>query len=214
MLHHICAYMFEGKDADFDEQNLNVIWSDLKDILALQRKAYSEGKGTKKYDRLWKHFAFLKSYFDKLRLMNLNEGGAYIRALCEQAFEGKIAKDLPAKAAKFYTLSRLTLDASLERKKSGAKGGRSRTRSKNIPASKKRTIEDIKALGCTGNLNPENPVLDGVDIDKLYDYVKAHSELQNLSLYRAAESYQKAVRESLDFAQANRQAPRSGERNL
>ena len=32
MLHHICAYMFEGKDADFDEQNLNVIWSDLKDI--------------------------------------------------------------------------------------------------------------------------------------------------------------------------------------
>ena len=45
MLHHICAYMFEGKDADFDEQNLNVIWSDLKDILALQRKAYSEGKG-------------------------------------------------------------------------------------------------------------------------------------------------------------------------
>ena len=58
MLHHICAYMFEGKDADFDEQNLNVIWSDLKDILALQRKAYSEGKGTTKYDRLWKHFAF------------------------------------------------------------------------------------------------------------------------------------------------------------
>ena len=99
-------------------------------------------------------------------------------------------------------------------KKSGAKGGRSRTRSKDIPASKKRTIEDLKALGCTGNLNPENPVLNGVDIDKLYDYVKAHSELQNLSLYKAAESYQKAVRESLDFAQANRQAPRSGERNL
>ena len=181
MLHHICAYMFEGKDADFDEQNLNVIWSDLKDILALQRKTCSEGKGTTKYDRLWKHFAFLKSYFDKLRLMNLNEGGTYIRALCEQAFEGKIAKDLPAKAAKFYTLSRLTLDASLERKKSGAKGGRSRTRSKDIPASKKRTIEDLKALGCTGNLNPENPVLDGVDIDKLYAVANATYEISVVS---------------------------------
>ena len=79
MLHHICAYMFEGKDADFDEQNLNVIWSDLKDILALQRKAYSEGKGTTKYDRLWKHFAFLKSYFDKLARISAPSANRLLR---------------------------------------------------------------------------------------------------------------------------------------
>ena len=115
--------------------------------------------------------------------MNLNDGGAYIRAICEQAFEGKIAKDLPPQAEKFYTLARLTLDISLERKKAGSK------KSKTI----KRTIDDIKALGCTGNLSTENPILEGVDFNKLYDYVKAHKDIQNLSLYKAVESYKNAV---------------------
>ena len=128
MLHQICEYMFEGKYTDFDEQKFNVIWADLKDILSLQRQAKLSGKKASKYDRLWRHFSFKKSYFDKLKLMNLNDGGAYIKAICEQAFEGKIAKDLPPQAEKFYTLARLTLDISLERKKAGAKGGKSKAK--------------------------------------------------------------------------------------
>lgn len=189
MLHHICEYMFEGKDNRFDEQKFNVIWTDLKDILSLQRQEMLRGKKASKHNRLWRHFAFKKSYFDKLKLMNLNDGGAYIKAICEQAFEGKIAKDLPPQAEKFYTLARLTLDVSLERKKAGSKGGKTKAKSKPI----KRTIDDIKALGCTGNLNSENPILEGVDFNKLYDFVKAHKDLQILSLYKAVESYKNAV---------------------
>ena len=128
MLHHICEYMFEGKDTEFDEQKFNVIWADLKNILSIQKQAQLNGKKATKYDRLWRHFAFKKSYFDKLKLMNLNDGGAYIKAICEQAFEGKIAKNLPPQAEKFYTLARLTLDISLERKKAGSKGGKTRTK--------------------------------------------------------------------------------------
>ena len=189
MLHHICEYMFEGKDNRFDEQKFNVIWTDLKDILSLQRQEMLRGKKASKHNRLWRHFAFKKSYYDKLKLMNLNDGGAYIKAICEQAFEGKIAKDLPPQAEKFYTLARLTLDVSLERKKAGSKGGKSKAKSKPI----KRTIEDLKALGCTGNLSAENPLLEGVDLNKLYDYIKAHKDLQNLSLYKAVECYKNAV---------------------
>ena len=132
MLRQICEYMFEGKDNRFDEQKFNVIWADLKDILSLQRQEMLCGKKASKYDRLWRHFAFKKSYYDKLKLMNLNDGGAYIKAICEQAFEGKIAKDLPPQAEKFYTLARLTLDVSLERKKAGSKGGKSKAKSKPI----------------------------------------------------------------------------------
>ena len=189
MLRQICEYMFEGKDNRFDEQKFNVIWADLKDILSLQRKEKLSGKKASKYDRLWRHFSFKKSYYDKLKLMNLNDGGAYIKAICEQAFEGKIAKDLPPQAEKFYTLARLTLDVSLERKKAGSKGGKSKAKSKPI----KRTIDDLKALGCTGNLSAENPILEGVDLNKLYDYIKAHKGLQNLSLYKAVECYKNAV---------------------
>ena len=128
MLHQICEYMFEGKYTGFDEQKFNVIWADLKDILSLQRQAKLNGKKASKYDRLWRHFAFKKSYYDKLKLMNLNDGGAYIRAICEQAFEGKIAKDLPPQAEKFYSLARLTLDISLERNKAGSKCGKSKVK--------------------------------------------------------------------------------------
>ena len=189
MLHHICEYMFEGKDNRFDEQKFNVIWTDLKDILSLQRQEMICGKKASKYDRLWRHFAFKKSYYDKLKLMNLNDSGAYIKAICEQAFEGKIAKDLPQQAEKFYTLARLTLDVSLERKKAGSKGGKAKAKSKPI----KRTIDDLKALGCTGDLSAENPILEGVDLNKLYDYIKDHKDLQNLSLYKAVECYKNAV---------------------
>lgn len=81
------------------------------------------------------------------------------------------------------------MDVSLERKKAGSKGGKSKAKSKPI----KRTIEDLKALGCTGNLSAENPLLEGVDLNKLYDYIKAHKDLQNLSLYKAVECYKNAV---------------------
>ena len=189
MLHHICEYMFDGKDTDFDEQKFNVIWADLKGILSLQRQAKLSGKKATRYDRLWRHFVFKKSYYDKLKLMNLSDGGAYLRAICEQAFGGRIAKELPPQAEKYYSLARLTLDISLERKKAGSKGGKSKARPKPI----KRTIDDLKALGCTGNLSVENPILEGVDLNKLYDYVKGNSEAQKLSLYKAVERYKNAV---------------------
>ena len=125
--------------------------------------------------------------------MSLNDGGAYIKAICEQAFEGKITKNLPPKAEKYYTLSRLTLDLSLERKKSGSKGGKAKAKPKDKPAPENHTIDDLKALGCTGNLSPGNAILEGVDVNKLYDYVKGNSEAQQLSLYKAVESYKNAV---------------------
>ena len=193
MVTRICEYVFEDKDFDFDDPTMRVIWSDIKPILAVQRQAITNSKKSVKYDRIWKHFAFTENYYDKLKLMNSDEGGAYIRAICEQTFEGKIAKNLPPKAEKYYTLSRLTLDVSLERKKSGAKGGKSKAKSKDKPIPKERTIDDLKALGCTGNLSPENPILEGVDINRLHNYVKANPDMQKLSLYRTVESYKNAV---------------------
>ena len=193
MVTHICEYVFEDKDFDFDDSTMQVIWEDLKPVLTVQKQAVINKKKSVKYDRIWKHFAFTKSYFNKLKLMSLNDGGAYIKAICEQAFEGKIAKNLPPKAEKYYTLSRLTLDLSLTRKKSGSKGGKSKTNPKDKPAPGNHTIDDLKALGCTGNLSPENAILEGVDVNKLYDYVKSNSETQQLSLYEAVESYKNAV---------------------
>ena len=72
-------------------------------------------------------------------------------------------------------------------------GGKSKTNPKDKPAPGNHTIDDLKALGCTGNLSPENAILEGVDVNKLYDYVKSNSETQQLSLYEAVESYKNAV---------------------
>lgn len=121
MVTHICEYIFEDKDFDFDDSTMQVIWEDLKPVLTVRIQAVIDEKKYVRYDRIWKHFAFTKNYFNKLKLLSLNDGGAYIKAICEQAFEGKIAKILPPKAEKYYTLSRLTLDLSLERKKSGSR---------------------------------------------------------------------------------------------
>ena len=193
MVTHICEYIFEDKDFDFDDSTMQVIWEDLKPVLTIQKQAIINEKKSVKYDRIWKHFAFTKNYFNKLKLLSINDRGAYIRAICEQAFDGKIAKNLPPKAEKYYTLSRLTLDLSLERKKSGSKGGKAKAKPKDKPAPENHTIDNLKALGCTGNLSPENAIIEGVYVNKLYDYVKGNSEAQKLSLYKAVESYKNAV---------------------
>ena len=80
------------------------------------------------------------------------------------------------------------LTTSIKRKKAGSKGGTA-MRTKQEPSPTIRTIDDLKVFGCTGNLSVQNPILDGVDVNELYEFVKANEETHGMSLYKAVETF-------------------------
>lgn len=44
-------------------------------------------------------------------------------------------------------------------------------------------------FGCTGSLSLQNPILDGVDVNELYEFVKVNEETHCMSLYKADETF-------------------------
>ena len=184
----ICRYMLDGDEQKPKDQTQALIWEDLVEVLAPQREKELQGKAPKAYNARWKHFTFRRNYFNKMLSLDDDQAKEYLQAICELAFNGKQPKELSATVKKYYELTLLTLSTSIKRKKAGAKGSTAkRTKQETSPTI--RTIDDLKVFGCTGSLIMQNPVLDGVDINELYEFVKANEETHSMSLYKAVETF-------------------------
>lgn len=185
---HICRYMLDGNEEKPINQTQELIWEDLVEVLAPQREKELQCKTPKAYNARWKHFTFRRNYYNKLLSLENDQAKEYLKAICELAFNGRQPKELSATVKKYYELSLLTLNTSIKRKKAGSKGGTAPRTKQETPTSL-HTIEDLKVFGCTGNLSLQNPILDGVDVNELYEFVKANEETHSMSLYKAVESF-------------------------
>lgn len=185
---HICRYMLDGNEETPTAQTQALIWEDLVEVLAPQREKELQGKTPKAYNARWKHFSFRRNYYNKLLSLDDDQAKEYLQAICELAFNGKQPKELSATVKKYYELTLLTLNTSIKRKKAGSKGGTA-SRTKQETPTTIRTIEDLKVFGCTGSLSLQNPILDGVDVNELYEFVKVNEETHSMSLYKAVETF-------------------------
>ena len=185
---HICRYMLDGNEETPTDQTQALIWEDLVEVLAPQREKELQGKTPKAYNARWKHFTFRRNYYNKMLSLEDDQAKEYLQAVCELAFNGRQPKELSATVKKYYELTLLTLNTSIKRKKAGSKGGTA-MKTKQEPSPTIRTIEDLKEFGCTGTLSVQNPILDGVDVNGLYEFVKTNEETHSMSLYKAVETF-------------------------
>ena len=185
---NICRYMLDGNAEAPTDQSQAFIWEDLVEVLAPQREKELQGKTPKAYNARWKHFTFRRNYYNKIISLDDDQAKEYLQAICELAFNGRQPKELSATVKKYYELSLLTLNTSIKRKKAGSKGGTASRTKQETPTSL-HTIEDLKEFGCTGSLSLQNPILDGVDVNELYEFVKTHEETHSMSLYKAVETF-------------------------
>ena len=185
---HICRYMLDENEETPTDQTQALIWEDLVEVLAPQREKELQGKTPKAYNARWKHFPFRRNYYNKMLSLEDDQAKEYLQAICELAFNGKQPKELYATVKKYYELTLLTLNTSIKRKKAGSKGGTASRTKQETPTSL-HTIEDLKEFGCTGSLSLQNPILDGVDVNELYEFVKTHEETHSMSLYKAVETF-------------------------
>lgn len=185
---HICRYMLDGNEEKPTDQTQALIWEDLVEVLAPQREKELQGKTPKAYNARWKHFSFRRNYYNKMLSLEDDQAKEYLQAICDLAFNGRQPKELSATVKKYYELTLLTLNTSIKRKKAGSKGGTAPRTKQESPTSL-HTIEDLKEFGCTGSLSLQNPILDGVDVNELYEFVKANEETHCMSLYKAVETF-------------------------
>ena len=185
---HICRYMLDENEETPTDQTQALIWEDLVEVLAPQREKELQGKTPKAYNARWMHFTFRRNYYNKIISLDDDQAKEYLQAICELAFNGKHPKELYATVKKYYELTLLTLNTSIKRKKAGSKGGTASRTKQETPTSL-HTIEDLKEFGCTGSLSLQNPILDGVDVNELYEFVKTHEETHSMSLYKAVETF-------------------------
>lgn len=185
---HICRYMLDENEETPTDQTQALIWEDLVEVLAPQREKELQGKTPKAYNARWKHFSFRRNYYNKLLSLEDDQAKEYLQAICELAFNGRQPKELSATVKKYYELTLLTLNTSIKRRKAGSKGGTA-PRTKQETPTTLHTIEDLKVFGCTGSLSLQNPILEGVDVNELYEFVKANEETHSMSLYKAVETF-------------------------
>ncbi len=188
IIKHICRYMLDGNAEAPTDKTQALIWEDLVEVLAPQREKELQGKTPKAYNARWKHFTFRRNYYNKMLSLEDDQAKEYLQAICELAFNGKQPKELSATVKKYYELTLLTLNTSIKRKKAGSKGGTAKKTKQESPTTL-HTIDDLKVFGCTGNLSAQNPILDGVDVNELYEFVKANEETHSMSLYKAVETF-------------------------
>ena len=122
----VCAFVFDNvpmappKSAQEDYYQ-SCILSELEEVKRLE----AQGKVPKKYNQKMLHFAFLDVYYKAIKLMNDEDSGAYLKALCSYAFNGKQTSKLKPPVDGYFEFAKLKLELSKIRATSGKKGGKS-----------------------------------------------------------------------------------------
>lgn len=121
----VCMYEFCGEQpAPFADDMDAFIWSNIEDVLIRVKQLETAGKVPKSYNKKMPHFAFSDAYYKAIKLMNDEDSGAYLKALCSYMFEGKEPKKLKPPVDMYFELAKTKLVLSKVRIVSGCKGGK------------------------------------------------------------------------------------------
>lgn len=132
LIKRICQYMFTGnKLPTLKDKKEAFIWSNIEDFLTRSKEAETSGKTLKTLNRQMRHFAFLETYYRAIDLMDDEQSGAYLKALCKYMFEGIETTELVPPADAYFALAKLKL--SLSKKRSNAAKASRKTAKKSHP---------------------------------------------------------------------------------
>ena len=112
----ICQYMFTGnKLPTLKDKKEAFIWSNIEDFLIRSKEAEKNGKNLKTLNQKMRHFAFLETYYRAVDLMDEEQSGAYLKALCKYMFEGIETTEVIPPADAYFALAKLKLSLSKTR---------------------------------------------------------------------------------------------------
>ena len=123
----ICEYEFEDKlpEAELSGKE-RFFWSNISDMLTEVKEAERGGKSLKKYNLRSEHFTFYETYFEAMKLLNGNNLGAFVKAICGYMFRGAEAQFKDKEVQGYFNLCKRKMDISRKRKSGGSRGGKAK----------------------------------------------------------------------------------------
>ena len=123
----ICEYEFEDKlpEAELSGKE-RFFWSNISDMLTEVKEAERGGKSLKKYNLRSEHFTFYETYFEAMKLLNGNNLGAFVKAICGYMFRGEEAQFKDKEVQGYFNLCKRKMDISRKRKSGGSRGGKAK----------------------------------------------------------------------------------------
>lgn len=195
----ICAAMFTDSELPrIEDKEEAFVWSNIEDILKRSKEAERNGGTTKTLNRQMRHFAFLETYYRAIDLMNEEQSGAYLKALCMYMFENAEPPKLLSPVDKYFSLAKLKLSLSKVRSnaaKSDGKPAKTVAKERAQEVMQTETAKEIEPLSfekfmelhptLKDDLYPNSRgMLRSVDWAKVNDIIGQDSRLsQNRSLY-------------------------------
>ena len=177
----ICGYMFEDREPS--EKAL----PKAKALFYLLQEQLAEEKSKEKASpkRNAKHFIFPLSYGKFLQTMDDEDAGILIRQCCNFMFGiPPVSGEEAERTDGYFELIKPSFEKS-KRQSENAKHQNKKRKKEPV------TLEKIRAdfPEIRDDLNAENPILNGVDLNKLYNFIYEYDDLRNQSMYSIVELF-------------------------
>lgn len=164
LINRICAYEFENAEqSDEMDDKERFYWGNISEILSEVKELESAGKTPKRYNKI-RHFTFYRNYYNALKLLNVRKSGEFIKAICAYMFEGTEPNFKDKTMQSYFSLCKMKMDLSKQRKSSGKVGGA-------VNRNRTETTDDTKP---TDAPTSENNRKSGTSEMTVADFIKRH----------------------------------------
>ena len=195
MIKRICKFIYTDEPLEkLTEADEKYAWSCIEELLTTDKEFETNGSVPRALMRDRKYFYFQENFYLALDLMTDSECATYIKAICAFMFLGEDKPKLKPPIDAYFNIAKRKLELSKIRKTAGSKGGKSKKTVNVSPTeSEPITIEKLKTeFNLYGNLNENNPILQGVDLKKLREFILNNSDVKTQSTYRIVEKFRQA----------------------
>lgn len=195
MIKRICKFIYTDEPLEqLIEADEKYAWSCIEELLTADKEFEANGTVPRALMRNRKYFYFQENFYLALDLMTDSECASYIKSICAFMFLGEDKPKLKPPVDAYFNIAKRKLELSKVRKTAGSKGGKTKKTVNASPTeSEPITIEKLKTeFNLYGNLSENNPILQGVDLKKLREFILNNSDVKTQSTYRIVEKFRQA----------------------
>ena len=179
----MCAFIFNDKEpSDKTLPKAKALF-----YLPYEQLSEAKKKQTKSAKRGMEHFTFTKALAKFFEALDDEQSGLLIKQCSNYVFGTPPLDESEAtQVDEYFELIKPMLDKTIKQRENAKRHNENRKKPK-ITLEKIR--EDFKEI--RGNLSPENDVLKGVDLNKLYAFIEDNEELRTQSMYSIVDLYRR-----------------------
>ena len=99
-------------------------WNGIIDMLKETKELEKENKNPKKYNSKYRHFTFHYNFYEAMKLMDNNQCGVFIKAICNYIFNDIEPKFSDKQMQSYFNICKRKMDIGKVKSANGSKNGK------------------------------------------------------------------------------------------